>query len=674
MSADTQRFLEFATKAGVDTAEKIDLELVRQWRLELNRLEKMSRATQNYHLIALRSFLKYLAKRDVVTLAAEKIELADTPQRQVEFLDEHEIERLLAAPDLRKPTGLRDKAILETLFSTGLRVSELANLKRSEVNLDSGEFAVRGKGGKVRVVFLSDVAKQWLDRYLKTRGDDDQKVFPITVRQIQRVVDKSARAAGIVKDVHPHTLRHCLQANTRISMPRKIVSAKNLFEKENTQVKSMVWEKGWQAARKVIEKTTHRTKQLLSVWAGGYELVCTPEHRLFTLTQFGVSEIAAKDLKFGDYVAGVNKISQNSKFYYSSKLWRLIGYIYGDGNISLRRHGVFISDKDKNNLLFYQAIVKELFNKDAPIHLSHYSKSFILLCYHMPLVHLLNKLNLAKKSQERRIPWQLFASSEKAIAAFVAGYYDAEGNTGGAPKIFSANKELLKDVQMLLLRLGIDAHLYGRNRNVKLPQGRVMAHRMYYLQALHLPDQEKFIRLIATRKRIDAEPRFVGEKLPVGPILLALRELGFKAGQQLKTIHYPRRHTSGDIIPTKAMVMKFYQRFKRMGINDPRINLLRRLASSNHQIKWMKVYKIEKVTSDEMVYDFAVAETENLITDGFISHNSHATDLLQNGADLRSVQAILGHASVTTTQIYTHVTNLQLKEVHKAFHSKRRKI
>ena len=204
------RFLEFGQKAGVDAAEKIDLELVRQWRLELNRLEKMSRATQNYHLIALRSFLKYLAKRDIQTLAAEKIELADTPDRQVTFLDENEIERLLAAPDLRKPTGARDKAILEVLFSTGLRVSELANLKRTEINLDSGEFAVRGKGGKVRVVFLSDVAKQWLDRYLKARGDDDQKVFPITVRQIQRIVDTHARKAGIVKKVHPHTLRHSM--------------------------------------------------------------------------------------------------------------------------------------------------------------------------------------------------------------------------------------------------------------------------------------------------------------------------------------------------------------------------------------------------------------------------------------------------------------------------------
>jgi len=204
------RFLEFAEKAGVDTPEKIDLELVRQWRLELNRLEKMARQTQNYHLIALRSFLKYLAKRDIQTLPAEKIELAETAERQVTFLDENEIERLLNAPDLAKPTGSRDKAILETFFSTGMRVSELANLQRGDVNLESGEFAVKGKGGKVRVVFLSEVAKQWLERYLKSRQDDNPKVFPITVRQIQRVVDAHARKAGIVKDVHPHTLRHSM--------------------------------------------------------------------------------------------------------------------------------------------------------------------------------------------------------------------------------------------------------------------------------------------------------------------------------------------------------------------------------------------------------------------------------------------------------------------------------
>ncbi|MBI4427220.1 MAG: tyrosine-type recombinase/integrase [Candidatus Magasanikbacteria bacterium] len=228
--------------------ESLEAENVRQYRLWLNRLidahgDPLRKNTQNYHLIALRSFLKYLAKRDVKTLAAEKIELMKMPDREVSFLEGSDLNRLLEAPlasrmqpssraqaegntDNRKQTNkdgelikYRDKAILELLFSTGLRVSELAGLKKDKVNLEKEEFTIMGKGRKSRVVFLSEQARYWLKKYLETRQDMNQYLFvshdkrtdgtlPLTPRSVQRLVQKYARAAGITKPVTPHTLRH----------------------------------------------------------------------------------------------------------------------------------------------------------------------------------------------------------------------------------------------------------------------------------------------------------------------------------------------------------------------------------------------------------------------------------------------------------------------------------
>lgn len=231
------RFVEFAGDVAPD---KVTDELVHKYRLWLNDLtdrdgEPLKKNTQNYHLIALRSFLKFLSKRDVKSLASEKIELSKMPERDVAFLEREEVERLLGAPlsALEKATpaqyltALRDKAILEMLFCTGLRVSELAGLKREHVSLKLSEFTVRGKGSKKRVVFMSDAARASLKKYLETRRDvnpyllvphdraqnakarkDDTDAKPLTARTIQRIVERHALAAGITKAVTPHTLRH----------------------------------------------------------------------------------------------------------------------------------------------------------------------------------------------------------------------------------------------------------------------------------------------------------------------------------------------------------------------------------------------------------------------------------------------------------------------------------
>ena len=222
-----QRLVEFAGDVFVD---EINAELVRRWRLWLNRYENdqgltMSKTTQNYHLIALRSFLKYCAKRDIpINLSSDKIELARTRRKQVTFLSGEEVERLLAQPDTSTETGLRDKAILDLLFSGGLRVSELVNLNQEHINLRRKEFMVRGKGQKDRPIFISDAAAESIQRYLNKRSDtlsplfirysgsqditNDGEFKRLTARSVQRLIQNYARKAGITKKVTPHTLRH----------------------------------------------------------------------------------------------------------------------------------------------------------------------------------------------------------------------------------------------------------------------------------------------------------------------------------------------------------------------------------------------------------------------------------------------------------------------------------
>jgi site-specific recombinase XerD len=211
------------------TVEQIDAELVRKWRLWLNRLgtntsDELQKSTSNYHLIALRSFLKFCAKRNIPAMPADKIELAKTRRKQVTFLNEDELARLFDQPELDKITGMRDRAILELLFSSGLRVSELVGLDKDHINLKRREFMVRGKGQKDRPIFISTQAADWITQYIQQRQDSTKPLFVrysgtkkvdlsgnyhrLTARSIQRMVARYALLAGITKQVSPHTLRH----------------------------------------------------------------------------------------------------------------------------------------------------------------------------------------------------------------------------------------------------------------------------------------------------------------------------------------------------------------------------------------------------------------------------------------------------------------------------------
>ncbi len=248
----------------------INPETLRLYRVYLSRLpsdvnnpksDPISRRTQGYHVIALRSFLRYLIKNDYAVMSPDKIDVPKVNERQVKFLSGEQVDRLLNSPNINKITGRRDKAILEMFFSTGLRVSELVSLDRDKVDATRREFGVIGKGGKARVVFMSQRATDWLMRYLDSRSDYysplyirhkgnmdpavDDESMRLTARSVQRMIKKYSRQARIPVDVTPHVLRHSfatdlLIAGADIRSVQEMLGHKNI---QTTQIYTHVTHK-----------------------------------------------------------------------------------------------------------------------------------------------------------------------------------------------------------------------------------------------------------------------------------------------------------------------------------------------------------------------------------------------------------------------------------------------
>ncbi len=258
----------FLSLDGKDRSiEELDLDTVRKYRVYLGSIgldgssRSLKRVTQNYHVIALRSFLKWLVKNDHNVLSPEKIDLPKTESKSLSFLDNEDVERLLSQPSISSIQGLRDKVVLEVLFSTGLRVGELVKLDRSTINLERREFGVVGKGGKARVVFLSPRATEWIGRYIRERSDeweplfishklirrsgssieDDMEKFDkgvgekrrLTARSIQRIVEKYVKKARLPIKITPHGLRHSfatdlLRAGADIRSVQEMLGHKNI--------------------------------------------------------------------------------------------------------------------------------------------------------------------------------------------------------------------------------------------------------------------------------------------------------------------------------------------------------------------------------------------------------------------------------------------------------------
>jgi site-specific recombinase XerD len=235
--------------------EKLTSEMVRKYRLYLTRHEdlrgkRLSPTTQSYYVIALRAFLKYCSKKGIKTLSAEKVDLPKSEGHKIKFLDRDQVERLLTAPDTSTVSGLRDRTILEVLFCTGLRVSELAKLDIDKIDLKQREFGIIGKGRRARVVFLTERASAWLGKYLAVRTDPYRPLWiripkngewdpamggaraRLSVRGIQRIVEKYRRVAGLSIRVSPHVLRHSF-ATTLLQQGADLRSVQEMLGHKN---------------------------------------------------------------------------------------------------------------------------------------------------------------------------------------------------------------------------------------------------------------------------------------------------------------------------------------------------------------------------------------------------------------------------------------------------------
>jgi len=659
-----------------------------------NRKAPLARNTQNHYLIALRNLLKFFSDRDILSLPAEKIKLpkSKSDQRIIKFLPLEHIKKLLDAPDASNIIGLRDRAILESFFSTGLRIAELVNLDKEQIKIKPGveelEIVVIGKGNRPRPVYFSSRAIKWLKKYLDTRKDKEKALFiaysgpkrasqRLSCRSIENIVKKYAIASGVPNFTTPHTLRHCLHPSTRIVLSDKVISARKLFFEESSKAQTIDWSTLKVSQEDIIDKSYHITP-LLSIWADGYSLICSPNHRLFTVGKKGVEEVIAKDMEIGDYLMGIKKINIPKKeSFINPKLSRLLGYTWGDGTVNRENRSICLDDKNKKILELYSRIIQELFLIKPILKKSKIKNSWQLKIYNIELVEFILGLGFQPKANIKRIPQEILNSPLEELSQFIAGFYDADGNSGTI-RFFSSSLDLLKDIQVGLLRFGIDSHINYRERTVMLPQKRLFSHTFYTLGILHRPDQLSFIKNIRTIKKssLKIEPDFAGEKLPVGQLLESIKKDAMKKKivwigklKQNHSINDLGRYFN-NLIPTRKTVKKIITQLENEKYDSSLLKTLKRITYSE-DIKWLKVKEKKTVSSNRhATYDFGLNKNVgNIITDGFISHNSFATDLLEKGVDLREIQEFLGHKNIGTTQIYAHVTSKKLKEIHKKFHS-----
>ncbi|HDD68973.1 MAG TPA: hypothetical protein ENG61_01275 [Candidatus Korarchaeota archaeon] len=668
---DVKRFLNWLKKDPTKVTEQE----ISAYLLKIKSERSLSNSTLLRRIASLRTFYEFLVDQGMIETNPVTIRRPRVRRKLPRVLSREEVERLISAGKSE-----RDRLLLRLLYATGARVSEISSLRWEDVNLKERTAIIRGgKGGKDRIVLFDEKTAQELEKYKEKRGGQG-RIFPLSPRTIQRIVKMAAARAGLRKDIHPHTLRHCLHPETRVLTSNGFLPAKLLFFFNHEVLTIDPSDHSWKTC-KVSQKLHHIADRLLSIWAGGRELICTPEHTVFVLRKGRVVEIQAGELSVGDYIAGVGRIPFNTgRRYLDADLWQLIGYYVGDGGLCEERRVVRLCDKRKEIAEHYKKIAENYgFNSS----IKRIGNSYEVHIYSVTFIELLKTLLLDKVSSQRRVPVKLFEATEEERWAFISGFLDAEGwqRKDGVIAFANSNKELLKDIQMLLLSMGVHANLEKRIREVKLPGGKIIENnKIYYLLICRGEDINKFVENSRSVKDLCKirRLRVLSQKNQVIPVHDLLKDIYRRRKEAGKPVGMLWRYSK--IPPSREKLKELLKMLE----DEPEYEMLKKLCEQD--IVWLKVNNIERsggyseyVKNKEVkitrftVYDFEVDQTNTLVTDGILSHNSMATHLLESGADLRAIQELLGHASLSTTQIYTHVSKEHLKKEYEKLWDKERK-
>lgn len=652
---DIIRFLEWIKLKSIKPLDVVKADLTEYLDTVL-----VSRPTTNRKLAAVRAFYGFLRDSGrVISNPADGIRRYKVKRRLPKALTRTQVEQAVMSAGT---INLMWATMFMVMYYTGMRRAEAIRLSDYDIDYDRREIRVIGKGDKERLVRfpprLATQLAQYKTGYLN-KFTNPKALFvvghgdPVTANMVEWAFRKVTAQTGF--KVHPHTLRHCLHPDTLVIGQNGPVKVSEVTKGDGIATVQLC--KLTTRRSPIISALHHPWDSLVTIQAGGFDLSCTPEHTLFTFGAFGLTEVQAGALKPGDYIVGLKKLLWQGERPIGTNRARILGYFMGDGCFNGHRGcgGITLNDKRHYIAEYYANLLSQL---NVPKVRGHgprkvllkqrpeQSVSWVTTFHSTTFAKWILDLGCGRNSRTWKISPAIYNLPAYEIAAFLAGFYDAEGSQD---RVTSCNDNFLKGIQLLLLRLGIRSSLEKRVRlKMKLPNGKVIDQVQY---DLFIKDGETFWKQVHPLK---PKPAATVDRLIYYPTQSLVKEIIENKGKILPEdygIHEMKRYTR---LCTKGQNLdKFIAMAKDLGMD---VSFWEQLPGSD--ITPLKVTSIKETKAIyDYLYDFETRDA-CLVTNGILSHNSFATHALRSGMDIKQIQYLLGHQDISTTSLYLTATDL----------------